>query len=123
MQAGICVTYFPDQDCRQPGYRSGKLIPIAALATVATAFLTIKAFLGFPHERYSITSTEIVRSTTWPLRSKRAQPLVHASIAKSGNSLTVTGVGEKPITMGPLAEGQPEQVLELIALLKAERET
>jgi hypothetical protein len=121
MQAGICATYFSDQNCRQPGFRSSKLIPLAILAMVVTALLTLKAFLGFPHERYSITPTEIIRATTWPFRSKRTQPLVHTTVVRSGSILTITGAGEKPIKMGPLAKGQPEQVLELIAQLKSVR--
>jgi hypothetical protein len=123
LQADLCVTFLSDQDCRHPGFRSGKLIHFTMLALAVTALLAVKTFLGLPYERYSIAQTEIIRSTTWPFHSKRTQPLVHPSVANCGNCLTITGAGEKPIRMGPLAKGQPEELLKLIARLKAVKET
>lgn len=119
MVTGRCIAVLLVEDCTKPSRSRMEVIFIvlACIAGVAAGILA-KIALGFPHERYAVTAHEIVVTTGWPLRSRRSQALVHASVRREGETLLFTGVGEKPVRFGPLRPGDAERIQGLVNQLK-----
>ncbi|WP_137111055.1 hypothetical protein [Rhodobacter sp. SY28-1] len=119
---GRCVSLLLEADCTKPSRSKMEAIflVLAGIAAVAGSII-VKIAMGFPHERYTLTDREIRVTTGWPLSGVRSQPLALASATRKGNHLHFTGVGEKPITFGPLRPGDAESILRLISSLKVEQ--
>ncbi len=111
-----------EDDCTKPGRSRMEVIflVLAFIAAVAGS-VVIKISLSFPHERYSITTQEIRVTTGWPLSRVQSQPLVHASVMRKRDYLHFSGVGEKPVILGPLKLGDAERILRLVGSLKGDQ--
>jgi hypothetical protein len=121
---GRCIAVLLEDDCTKPSRSRMEVIflVLAFIAAVAGS-VVIKITLGFPPERYTITAREIRVTTGWPLSRVQSQPLVHASVMRKGDHLHFSGVGEKPVILGPLKPGHAERILRLISRLKPDHAT
>jgi hypothetical protein len=103
---GRCIAVLLEDDCTKPSRSRMEVIflVLAFIAAVAGS-VVIKITLGFPPERYTITAREI------------------ASVMRKGDHLHFSGVGEKPVILGPLKPGDAERILRLISRLKPDHAT
>ena len=95
---------------------------LAIMALGALAVL-VRTAIGFPLDRYSVTATEIRSHTSWPLSTTRVQPIRYATIKQLGDGLRFTGIGEKPVDFVHLPRGEADQLVALIAELKAAQDS
>lgn len=117
---GKCIDLILQENCNQPSRTRLEIIflGLALMAACALAVI-LRTALGFPHERYVITPTEIRSQTGWPLSGRRVQPLAYVNIQRRGNGLRFTGAGEKPVSFHHLPQGEADRLIELIQGLKA----
>ena len=122
--SGKCIAVLLEDDCTKPSRsRTEAIFLVLAFMAAVAGSVVVKIALGFPHERYTITAREIRVTIGWPLSRVQSQPLVHASVMRKGDHLHISGVGEKPVTLGPLKPGDAERILHLIRRLKADHAT
>lgn len=117
---GTCIDLILQENCTHRGRRRMEVIFLVLAAMAAGALAVIlRTALGFPHQRYVITATEIRSQSGWPLTGCKVQPLAYVNIQRQGNGLRFTGTGAKPVSFDHLPKGEADRLIALIEGLKA----